>query len=188
MACERPAHKQDCSLTSNTRPVEIKLAERAAANDSLMIYLDHYAILLLDLIHHPENATKYAVHITCNTAPADLECFMRRMLSGEIADTSAEKVILAAQKIEREAVEVLPQLLRDVLQRTRRESSRGLLGNIPVVLFYFTSDAGGHSAVMSCRVIPPPMLEFMANDPVAEIQSAMFGTRRVPVDMQVLKE
>ncbi|RPD62957.1 hypothetical protein L226DRAFT_565131 [Lentinus tigrinus ALCF2SS1-7] len=69
-------HKLICSKTYTgasalTRPPDIKLAERIIANDDIMCHVDGILIKCLDLEHHPENAQKYPVALSCRVELTD---------------------------------------------------------------------------------------------------------------------
>ncbi|TFK89979.1 hypothetical protein K466DRAFT_544256 [Polyporus arcularius HHB13444] len=69
-------HKQICSKTHTgesalTRPPDIKVAERIVGDDDIMCHVDGILIKCLDLEHHPENAEKYAVALSCRVELTD---------------------------------------------------------------------------------------------------------------------
>ena len=72
----RKQHKLLCSKTHTgasalTRPPDIKVAERIFADVDIMCHIDGILIKCLDLEHHPENAEKYAVALSCRVELTD---------------------------------------------------------------------------------------------------------------------
>ncbi|KDQ50748.1 hypothetical protein JAAARDRAFT_551243 [Jaapia argillacea MUCL 33604] len=191
--CQRsdwPLHKPHCGKASGSekhRDIAMKLAERAAANAVLMDHIDMYSILLFDLLENPANASRYVMHVKCETAPADIMAHLRRMMDGEDRDPSAQ-VLLSVSEIERVPIEEASPLLQKALEQSKAKGVKAGRTSDLVVLVYFTSETGGAATVITARYLPPVMLEYMASGPTMEIHSALLGVQEIPLNMETLRE
>ncbi|PIL31981.1 hypothetical protein GSI_06685 [Ganoderma sinense ZZ0214-1] len=76
-------HKPICRQASDSsvvsRPPAIKVAMRMLQDDELMSSVDGIIIKCLDLEHHPENAEKYAVALSCRVESTDTKMAVERI-------------------------------------------------------------------------------------------------------------
>ena len=80
----RKHHKTICTKSTTgtvapSRPPSIKLAEKLMADEELMGYVDSILVKALDLEHHPENADKYAVVLSCHVESTDTRLAAERI-------------------------------------------------------------------------------------------------------------
>ncbi len=81
----RKYHKTICTKTmtgetASSRPPAIKLVEKMMTDDDLMCHIDGILIKALDLEHHPENAEKYAVALSCHVESTDTKLAASRLV------------------------------------------------------------------------------------------------------------
>ncbi|KAI1797870.1 hypothetical protein LXA43DRAFT_271414 [Ganoderma leucocontextum] len=80
MKDHKPVCRQASDKTSAaSRPLSIKVAMKMLQDDELMSSVDGIIIKCLDLEHHPENAEKYAVALSCRVESTDTRMTVERI-------------------------------------------------------------------------------------------------------------
>lgn len=156
------------------------------------------SIELLGLLADASEAGRFAIKVQCKTQPVDMMAALRRAMNGENDDANAQvalhyagfaKVPLGdAPARTRKAAEAA----REKLQAERKDAEGApVRGDAPVVAYYFVSeqdDTGKDGLLSAAWVLPDWTLAYMRSNPKSLLRSAMFGDKKVPVDMETLTE
>lgn len=200
-ACQKAhwkaGHKIECGEGS-VNDLVFKLAERALAVPKIVEHFWMISIELLGLLADASEAGRFAIKVQCKTQPVDMMAALRRAMNGENDDANAQvalhyagfaKVPLGdAPARTRKAAEAA----REKLQAERKDAEGApVRGDAPVVAYYFVSeqdDTGKDGLLSAAWVLPDWTLAYMRSNPKSLLRSAMFGDKKVPVDMETLTD
>ncbi|KAI0801283.1 hypothetical protein C8Q74DRAFT_1214922 [Fomes fomentarius] len=125
----RKYHKTICTKTSTgeaapSRPPAIKLVEKMMTDDDLMCHINGILIKALDLEHHPGNAEKYAVALSCHVESTDTNLAASRLvyyMNGKEPPPLPDKIpkLLQISKHALLSGDSIPPALNDVAERQR---------------------------------------------------------------------
>jgi hypothetical protein len=183
----RPNHKRACKTQrqsdteedeENKHPeLAMKLVQRVPSIDYLMHLFQLYALLSMDILDNPSNASTSMLQVTVATTPADTMGYLKAMMSGQ--DTSKSQIMLHITKLE-----VVPLSLIPAMQRLLEE----VQGNQPsdiVMPIMFTNKM---NAFFHPVVILPPALEDARNKPPIQVKSNISDITELPLNETNLRE
>lgn len=143
-----------------------------------------HSILQLELLETPSNAAKYVVKVTFGTGIADMQSYMKRVLSGK-GSSDDDQVILQVQKIDKVLVEEAPPLVQRI-EKDKRAKYLQSGGTDPFVVMYFVNEEDKMGVSIHGVPVCEAMLYYMTTNPTMEIRSAMFGSETVPLDEKAI--
>lgn len=165
------------------------------------------AVLSLDLLETPSNASEYVLRVRVTTGPEDFMAFFRAKMSRseEAMRKESLKIILQLVKFEKEWIESVSEPLKKMLEKKREDESKGVNKGLPVVLFFFSpekeedAEADGETEVEEGKttvtdtisyaaVISPDVLDHARRKVPFQIKSAMSGEMEVPLDEKSIVE
>ncbi|KAH9946638.1 hypothetical protein B0H21DRAFT_742474 [Amylocystis lapponica] len=154
---------------ASSRNPAIKIAERIATDQDIMAQIDGLLISALDLYHHPENAKKYAVALSCQVENTDVHMardHIMAMLAGRERPPMPDRIpkLFQIGKVARLENKDVPEPLdRIAVEMTGRVKEQGYLTGqsgcqeVLVRAMWVANDA--ISTIYFCRLVTKDMVD-----------------------------